>query len=316
MPCAAQCGLHPRLGFALGVLVVMLLCHFVNPRPPASPIRLDNVGRCIYCGKDDGPLGAEHIIPESIGGALVLPKATCPCGPRQTHGFEGRAVTQIYQQIRRQMGIRGKKGKRPPGFDLLPLWEERGEPLEVGPPDILVAPEEHPSILAIPRINPLSLLGNDSQFFAASKEGQRMIIDMWDITPNGQERTDRIKAKGATGVFGRQKIEVSNLCRLLAKIAHASATSCLGFGGFRPLLLEAIAAPVSTVGLVGEMPATDPGFFPFDYPRGLHEIAIGFRDIGSVRYVIAEIRLFSNLFRYGNGPCFTPRYAVAAGTIP
>jgi 5-methylcytosine-specific restriction endonuclease McrA len=51
--------------------------------PPLSRMRrrhiYDPVGKCIYCRSDrlSGPLTREHIIPESLGGGLELPEASC-----------------------------------------------------------------------------------------------------------------------------------------------------------------------------------------------------------------------------------------------
>ena len=60
------------------------------------------VGRCIYCGATD-ELTDEHIIPFSLGGVLILDKASCNgtkgCN-KKTHKFEGVVARQIFGKFR------------------------------------------------------------------------------------------------------------------------------------------------------------------------------------------------------------------------
>ena len=46
------------------------------------------VGRCIYCGRTDGPLHKEHIVPRCLGGSWILYKASCPKCEEVTREFE------------------------------------------------------------------------------------------------------------------------------------------------------------------------------------------------------------------------------------
>ena len=50
------------------------------PSPP--PEAYAPVGRCIYCGATEhspgrAKLGDEHIVPEGLGGMMILPEASC-----------------------------------------------------------------------------------------------------------------------------------------------------------------------------------------------------------------------------------------------
>jgi 5-methylcytosine-specific restriction endonuclease McrA len=51
------------------------------------------VSACIYCGatEPDTKLTDEHIVPLSLGGTLILPKASCLACARQTGKLEGYA---------------------------------------------------------------------------------------------------------------------------------------------------------------------------------------------------------------------------------
>ena len=44
----------------------------------------------------DGPTVFAHAC--KIGGGLILPKATCACGPERTHGFEGKASIKSFKK--------------------------------------------------------------------------------------------------------------------------------------------------------------------------------------------------------------------------
>jgi HNH endonuclease len=84
-------------------------------RPPIKMSRRErygSFGRCIYCATKDVPLTDEHIIPESLGGDLIIEKASCDECQKQTHAFEGHAC-DTYRGIRRQLNFPSKtKGKK------------------------------------------------------------------------------------------------------------------------------------------------------------------------------------------------------------
>lgn len=46
------------------------------------------VGHCIYCGKTDGKLSKEHIVPYALSGGWVLPQASCSECQKITQKFE------------------------------------------------------------------------------------------------------------------------------------------------------------------------------------------------------------------------------------
>lgn len=298
----------------------MLLRHFVNSLPNSPAVAVGIANRCIYCGETTRRLDEEHIIPESLGGRLILAKATCPCGPKKTHAFEGKVVEQIYQPIRRQLGIRGKRRKRPPTALMLRIYEKFADPFNLAPLRH-VAPEQHPSLLLIPRIKPLASLGSIQCLQVL--DGHRMPVDIWNLVPNYNERVKNLQHGGIQTPWMLNTVEITPLFKLLAKIGHAAAVATLGYDGFAPLLLDFIsgdaAADWPAGAFIGEHPWEDRGLLPFDYPRGLHQIAVGIRDIDGVHYVAAHIRLFSNLIRplrlEITFSFLTPSYSVFAGTL-
>lgn len=62
------------------------------------------VDRCIYCGdrEVEGGLTDEHIVPQSIGGALILPRSSCRECAIPTGAVEGDFAGQALRPIRRQ----------------------------------------------------------------------------------------------------------------------------------------------------------------------------------------------------------------------
>ena len=58
------------------------------------------VGKCIYCGSTQEPLTREHIIPLSLGGSLVLPRATCHTHANTTSTFE-RSIARVMYGVQR-----------------------------------------------------------------------------------------------------------------------------------------------------------------------------------------------------------------------
>jgi hypothetical protein len=156
----------------------LLLAHYVNPLPGEDPIKIGEALRCIYCGSSSSPdkrLGVEHAIPEGLGGGLLLEAATCPCGPKLTHAFEGKVINQIFHQLRRQLKIKGKKRKRSPEEMLLPIYEEfmeHHDPARARKVSI----DDHPSVLTIPRIRALSILGREQYFPTVEGKPYRLIF--------------------------------------------------------------------------------------------------------------------------------------------
>jgi hypothetical protein len=108
-------------------------------------------------------------------------KATCPCGPKLTHGFEGTVTREIFQQVRRQSGVKGKKRKRGADAFLLPVYEKFAEPFDVAP-SRKVSIDDHPSMLFIPRIQPLKRLGTQQSFQVM--EGKPVPFDLWQPVPD------------------------------------------------------------------------------------------------------------------------------------
>jgi hypothetical protein len=248
------------------------------------------VGQCIYCGTTEGRLTAEHIIPESLGGMLILPAASCNACAVEIGAFEGRCVGQMFRGPRRILGLpqknRGRKRKaKPDTFDI----RADGRSVEVEAHDF-------PGMLVMFSFDPPGFLVNAQP---TEKFTGRICIQQ---LPRFVERFANMRRKHgfkdevALPVRG----DAADHGRLLAKIAHSYAVAELGVGGFRPFLNNIILnkPPLHIGYYVG-------GLFG-DSPHGddLHEILLGHEFWGDTRAVV-EIQLFADRAM--------PKYVVVAG---
>lgn len=72
-------------------------------------VLLAPMGVCIYCGSWDGKLTDEHILPDGLGGHLVLPKASCVECAKKIHKFETNAITAWLGPMRDFQGVKSRK---------------------------------------------------------------------------------------------------------------------------------------------------------------------------------------------------------------
>src|SRR5215469_15106411 len=73
------------------------------------------VDRCIYCGATAPTfLGQEHIIPYSLNGALVLPKASCRQCSAKTHRYEGVVTRGSLANFRARFGVQTRNKRDRP----------------------------------------------------------------------------------------------------------------------------------------------------------------------------------------------------------
>src|SRR5947207_38285 len=64
------------------------------------------VNRCIYCGKEPPiPLTREHILPQGLGGGIILLKASCGCCQKITSDFETATLRNMYLPYRFRVGL-------------------------------------------------------------------------------------------------------------------------------------------------------------------------------------------------------------------
>ncbi len=252
------------------------------------------VGRCIYCGTVDVPLTKEHIIPEGIGGMLILPAASCQACAIEIGAFEGRCTGRLLRPARRILRLpqkhRGSKRKAKPE-----TFSVRADGQSVD-----VEAQEFPGMLVLFSFDPPGVLVNAplTEAFAGRVTLQQL--------PDFAGRLSRLRAKHAfkSEMALPMKGDATDHGRMLAKIAHAYAVAELGLSAFKPLLLGIILnkPPLNIGHCVG-------GLFG-DAPRGddLHEIVVDQTAFWGPRWVAVEIQLFADRAM--------PKYLVIAGERP
>ena len=77
--------------------------------------RYPPVGRCIYCGSDGDAKGLsdEHMVPFSLGGDAVLPKASCAACATETSKIELYVARHIFHGLRSHVGAVAKEVSSP-----------------------------------------------------------------------------------------------------------------------------------------------------------------------------------------------------------
>ena len=193
------------------------------------------VGRCIYCGSPEWSagqvrkLGDEHIIPEGLGGKLLLPEASCKDCEGLTSKFELEWLRSAFYTVRVQKGL-GKKKKRPPKF--LPLQVQRNGrtilesvPLEKYPAMSVTLLFDHPDILSDCAPVEKVLSGG---------------VAIGTLPTFGLLLKPYLDQGTISFVPPRSSATSTLLGRMLVKIAHSYAVAELGIDGFKPFLNQII----------------------------------------------------------------------------
>jgi 5-methylcytosine-specific restriction endonuclease McrA len=241
------------------------------------------VGKCIYCGSDGlrGKLTNEHIIPENLGGALLLPSASCNDCAKHTAAFEGHNAGNLFRPIRRQLHLPTKsRGRKDRERKLAETFT-----VEIGNKKVKLPPDQYPGMLLSFRF-PMP----DFMIGSAPRDHFSGGIAL-TLLPGYGERLNALQAR-----YPGQKISFPTdgraelVGRLIAKIAHAYAVAEVGLVKFRPWLLDIILnrPPLFIGNYVGSAIG--------DNPKGsdLHEISIDDSGLVDRRCVFVKIQLFAD----------------------
>lgn len=254
----------------------------------------DPVGKCIYCGSatwssnKDRKLGDEHIVPEGIGGNLVLPEASCKKCEGITSACELEWLRGSLYVARVQKGL-GKKKKRSPIS--IPLEVERnGQATSTNVPI-----EKFPAMAVTLKFGPPGIL-------AGSTPQQKVLsggVALGILPTFGQMLNPYLAQGKVTFVPPRKGATSTHLGRILAKIAHSYVVAELGLDGFDPYLNKIILGTDTSylphyVGGNDELP---------DPIASVFEISL---DVNEVSLCVVKIRLLADLKGM-------PEYLVVAG---
>ena len=196
------------------------------------------VGTCIYCGANAysslrARLGAEHVIPESLGGKLLLNEASCENCERLINRFETFCAKHVFENLRYALGVTGKKGSvrrsKRRMTDTVAFWRQgKGELAEISiksmPQRIVVPLPQVPGVMH-PHRSRASAVLRYALYEFYSKDGLQEFCKLH----NAEDVV--IRSNG---------VKIEPFMRLIAKIAHSYAVARLGLGGFDPLLKDFI----------------------------------------------------------------------------
>ena len=248
------------------------------------------VGRCIYCGAKDTSLGDEHIIPQALGGNMILPAASCrECEHIVGAQLEGRLLHKtkgMFAAVRLRFEFKSKRPKdRPKSLPYRVIGRD-------GVARVIDVPAKK-----VPR-HWMAFITNASPGIIAGRGRQDVVgggtYPMYD--PSDFARLirpgEKIQFTGS-GTAGE-------LARFLSKIAHATAVAAYGLESFDPWLQKFILGnddcdfSYYVAGHENKMVDN----------KGEHSVSLGTWENDGLR-IGARVRLFC---KYG-----TPDYEVAVG---
>ena len=230
--------------------------------PDASPI-----GCCLYCGANDADtkLSREHIIPDGIGGILVLPRASCERCAKEINQFEQDVTKTFFGMTRIANGIAAQNKKRRKGyrskqnFFLYERFLEKDEainPREPGVPENELADkflEYFTDAITVPDfMTPPGILHGEKPDFAFPFR--------FKLVGHSERKDGKVSV--------RMKVDLGNFERQLAKIAHGFAAYSIGLEEFKAFLPAMITNRDRTPNryLIGSMPV--------EPHRSLHRLSL------------------------------------------
>jgi hypothetical protein len=231
---------------------------------------------CIYCGARDVPLTKEHVVARSLGGDLVLQKASCKTHGDVTSAFELKMARETYGVQRALDGVptRDRDGRKAlmSGCISIAGINAAGERETAN-----ILRSDYPRMPMIVRLEPPGLLQGIS-----------------DDTEAGVGLTtglDRAQSARMSRRLGLSHIEwhsaginTRTVLRVLAKTAHAFACYELGAKGFEPMLLPLIVDDAGSASyFVG-------GFEP-QRSQNRPPLILREEDVSGVMHLVVEISL-------------------------
>lgn len=250
------------------------------------------VGRCIYCGAKDCDLSDEHIIPQGLGGNILLPAACCSSCERIVGAqLEGRLLHKtngMFAAMRLRLNYKSKRPKDRPKSLPYKVISKDGVSRIIEVPARSV-PRHWMTFLT--QTSPGVIQGRSRT--EAAGVSPYSIFNPSDFTAIAHE-DESIQFVGAG--------EGRDLARLLAKIAHGISVAQHGIDAFEAWLPDFILGKDDCAMhyyVAGHENKTVDD-------KGDHSVTVGTWEDDGVRIGV-RIRLFC---KYG-----TPDYEVAVGKL-
>lgn len=247
------------------------------------------VGYCIYCADNfQQRLTEEHIIPYSLGGHRVLPKASCGRCATITAEIERYCCQHMFSPLRLHQNYPTRNRKeRWTHLTVLDGPTPHNAPHRLAPVDLA------PGIIVLPIIPPPALLLGARP----TNKIENLGLAWWDTAGDSDERTRNLKRQGWSGALATVWFRLGSFLRLLAKIAHGYAASQDGFMDFHPLLPPFILGHDDRLAFLIGCDLPGQHLSAIGYPRNepLHQISPLSTRVGPCEYLIVQIRLFATL---------------------
>lgn len=241
---------------------------------------------CIYCdaAEPEAQLTDEHIIPYSLGGNYVLPKASCQRCAKETARMEGYCARQIFQDVRLKHGLQTRRPKeRPTHLPILNTFEPSPEAAI----PVLVPVKEHPGyLLLVTPAPPGILVGREPNAPTPFIPFIRRISD----DGSGKEKLYR-------------EIKPDPVLRMIAKIALGFAASVFDADSFITTVRDVILGTDPHISYWVGGTTREMDEFPPPNGNGVvgHRSVAYHQDISGEPHLLVQVQLFA----YLNTPIFT-----------
>ncbi|MDM4769043.1 HNH endonuclease [Solimonas sp. SE-A11] len=178
---------------------------------------------CIYCGGTEPPLTDEHIVPFSLGGRLIFPKASCVACQKVTRGFNEAIARSMYGRMRIRLNVPTRKPKeRPTELSILAIRRDGTER------EVMVPAELYPRCYTVFKFKRAGIL-SDKYPATFDRELRNSSEDMAELVKQGYVQPDE-----DIGII--EHVRVDAFCEQLAQIGHAHTVAMMGMDSFEPLL--------------------------------------------------------------------------------
>jgi len=237
-----------------------------------------DVGRCIYCREPTSKkLGREHVVPLSLGGGIILQRASCDFHSTMTRHFEEEIAGQLLKPFRTIKGLPTRRKKELP--TQFPALLERGNISQ----QIMVPVANFPDFLPTVAFKELAGLLTD-----AEPSVPLMEVRIYHSKEVNERRVHELPS-GVINVSG--KVPCHSFVRLTAKIAHGFAVAHNGLD-FEPFLLDTIEGRIEHSGhFIGK------AYREFPHTMNAHTHVLAHEHIpdGDVTYIAVSIGLFAGV---------------------
>lgn len=232
--------------------------------------------RCIYCGRSDGRLTSEHIIPFALCGNQEIPNATCDLCKDITSGFEHKCLRKmpLFFNYRVRGGFKTRHKNEWPDSLTMEFIKQDGSKFYEN-----FSPKDYPELLLLPKPTLPGIL-------LRRPPDAKVPID-WFVAISIEHQIQ------LAGKMHSGKFETKSFFRMIAKIGYSYAlatTPHAELSTYRILLQDFILGNTTdTFHLVGAQNELDPPTYEI-----LHEIDVQEWGANGIEYLVAIVRLFSD----------------------